>query len=225
MSTYLVKLACELPDNVGRSLSLWTCFELARTLIRDEIVDSISPQTVQRILTSWRLKPWRVHYWLNSKVPRDEAFRDIVLDLCDLYSRPQVPSERIVSVDECTSIQPRTRSEDTKPAQPDLVPQRLEHEYGRKGALNLFAAFDIQAGKVMAILRQRKRQVEFIELLEMIDHDTPESVKKIHVVADNASIHAGKLTQHWLENHPRFQMHYTFYLSVMDVTIQFDNEA
>jgi len=209
VSTFLVKLACELPDSVGRSLSLWTCAELARTLIRDGIVESISPQTVQRMLKSWRLKPWRVHYWLNSKVPRDEAFREIVLDLCDLYTRRLVSSERIVSVDECTSIQPRTRSKDTKPAQPDLVPQRLEHEYERKGALSLFAAFDIQTGEVMTILRQRKRQVEFIELLEWIDYNTPESVERIHVVADNASIHAGKITQQWIENHPRFQMHNT----------------
>jgi len=31
---------------------LWTCAELARTLVRDDVVDSISPQTVQRLLFS-----------------------------------------------------------------------------------------------------------------------------------------------------------------------------
>jgi hypothetical protein len=35
---------------VGRSLALWTCAELARTLVRDGFVDAISPQTVQRVL-------------------------------------------------------------------------------------------------------------------------------------------------------------------------------
>ena len=50
VATYLTKLACELPDEVGRSLSLWTCTELARTLAGDGIVDEISSQTVQRLL-------------------------------------------------------------------------------------------------------------------------------------------------------------------------------
>jgi len=35
-------LACELPDDVDRSLSLWTCAELARTAVRDKVVDAIS---------------------------------------------------------------------------------------------------------------------------------------------------------------------------------------
>jgi transposase len=207
--TYLTKLACELPDDVGRSLALWTCAELARTLVRDGFVDAISPQTVQRILQSSRLKPWRVHHWLSAKVPRDEAFREIVLDLCDLYTREPVRTERIVSLDELTSIQPRSRSAATKPAQPGLVPVLLEHEYERKGAWNLFAAFDIQTGEVIAQLHRRKRQKETIALLEAIDKDTPKTVKTIHVISDNISIHKGKLARQWLERHPRFKMHHT----------------
>ena len=209
MSTYLTKLACELPDDVGRSLSLWTCAELARTLVRDGIVDAISPQSVQRLLQSSKLKPWRVHYWLSPKVPRDEAFREIVLNLCDLYTRKPVPTERIVSLDELTSIQPRTRSSATKPARPGLAPVLLEHEYERKGAWNLFAAFDIQTGKVFAQVHHRKRQIETIALLEAIEKDTPKKVKTIHVVSDNISIHKGKLAQQWLTRHPRFKMHHT----------------
>jgi len=81
VATYLTKLACELPDAVGRSLSLWTCAELARALERDGIVATISPQSVQRILGSFRLKPWRVHYWLTPKGPLDEEFRRRVEDL------------------------------------------------------------------------------------------------------------------------------------------------
>ena len=80
----LVKLACELPDGVDRSLSLWTCAELARTMKRDRFVETISPQTVQRILADHKLKPWRVHHWMSPKVPRDAAFRATVLNLADL---------------------------------------------------------------------------------------------------------------------------------------------
>lgn len=209
VATHVVKLACELPDEVGRSLSTWTCVELARTLIRDGIVDSISASSVQRILASQKLKPWRVHHWLSSSVPRDEAFRQTVRNICDLYTRPLGPHERVVCVDEKTSLQPRTRTSSTRPARAPNEPVRLEHEYVRKGALNLFAAFDTRTGELTGILRPRKRQVEFIELLEAIDRSTPAEITLIHVIGDNVSIHHGKRVQAWLAAHPRFQMHFT----------------
>jgi DDE superfamily endonuclease len=209
VATHLVKLACELADAVGRSLSLWTCAELARALKRDGVVDEISPQSVQRILESYKLKPWRVHHWLSPQAPRDEAFRATVLSICDLYTRPLLPHERVLSLDEKTSLQPRTRTVETRPAQPGLVPVRIEHEYERKGALQLFAAFDIHTGEVIGLCRRRKRQAEFIELLEAIDRSTPATTTLIHLLCDNVSVHHGKLVRAWLEKHPRFQMHFT----------------
>jgi hypothetical protein len=204
-----VKLACELPDAVGRSLSTWTCAELARTLKQGGVVETISPQSVQRILSSHKLKPWRVHHWLSSKVPRDEAFRAQVVALCDLYTRPIGAHERVLCLDEKTSLQPRTRTSPTRPPLPGGTPVQLEHEYQRKGALNLLAAFDTRTGEVIGICRRRKRQVEFIELLEAIDRDTPQSTTAIHLVADNVITHKGKLVRAWLAQHPRFQFHFT----------------
>jgi hypothetical protein len=218
VALHLVKLAGEPPDTQGRSLSLWTCAELARTLRQDGFVQSISPQTVQRILQSRqdhrglrprRCPPWRVHHWLSPKTPRDEAFGRQVLEVRELYTRPLQPYERVLSVDEKTSLQPRTRTSATRPAQPGLVPARLEHEYRRKGALNLFAALDTRTGEVTGILRQRKRQVEFIELLEHIDRSTPAQITVIHILCDNVSVHHGKMVRAWLDQHPRFRMHFT----------------
>lgn len=209
MATHLVKLACELPEDEARSLSTWTCSELARTLIRDCVVDTISTSSVQRILASEKLKPWRVHHWLSSKVPRDGKFRDTVNNISDLYTRKLGPHERVLSLDEKTSLQPRTRTSCNRPARRGNEPVVVEHEYVRKGALNLFAAFDTRSGRVIGVLRKRKRQVEFIELLEVIDRTTPSSVTLIHVLCDNVSIHGGKLTRAWLAAHPRFRMHFT----------------
>jgi transposase len=206
---HLVKLACELPHDARRSLALWTCAELARTLVRDDVGDTISPQTVQRLLSSQRLKPWRVHYWLSPKQPRDDEFYRRVENLCDLYTRPLQPYERVLSTDEKTSLQPRPRTAPTRPAQPDGVPVRLEHEYARAGALNLLAAFDTRSGEVIGICRRRKRQVEFIELLEAIDQRTPAAITVIHMVCDNVSTHQGKLVRAWLAQHPRFRFHFT----------------
>jgi hypothetical protein len=204
-----VKLACELPDDAGRSLSTWTCAELARTLRGSGVVETISPQSVQRILASHKLRPWRVHHWLSAKVPRDEAFRAQVLALCDLYTRPLGAHERVLCLDEKTSLQPRTRTSPTRPARPGGTPVHLEHEYQRKGALNLIAAFDTRSGAVIGICRRRKRQVEVIELLDRIDRGTPSSVTLIHVVCDNVRTHHGKLVRAWLATRPRFRFHFT----------------
>jgi transposase InsO family protein len=209
VATYATKLACELPDEARRSLSLWTCGEIARTLERDEIVDSISASTVCRMLGSSKLKPWRVHHWLSSNVERGEAFRATVEALRDLYTRDLGRYERVFSLDEKTSIQPRPRKAPTKPARPGNQSVQLESEYSRMGALHLLAAFDTRSGEVIGICRRRKRQVEVIELLEEIDGSVPRSVRTIWIVCDNVSTHHGKAVQAWLKAHPRFRMQFT----------------
>lgn len=207
VAVYLVKMACERPDKLGCSLSQWDCVELARKLVADGVVTSISPQTVQRILAHHRLKPWRHHLWLSPKVPRDAEFAGRVTEVVDLYTRELMPWEVVLCVDEKTSIQPRTRLSPTLPAQPGL-PVRVEHEYQRKGALNLFAAFDTRSGRVYARTAPRKRQAEFIAFLEQLDRDIPETITTIHVVLDNLRMHKGKQVQAWLARHPRFVFHF-----------------
>jgi hypothetical protein len=205
----MVKLACELPEAARRSLSLWTCNEIARTLVRDQIVASISGESVRRILLSHKLKPWRVHHWLSADVTRDAAFGAKIDALCTLYTRALGAHERVLCLDEKTSVQPRHRTAPTRPARRGNEPVRIEHEYVRGGALNVIAAFDTRSGEVIEICRRRKRQVEFIELLEAIDQATPDSVTTIHIVCDNVRTHHGKQVQAWLEKHPRFRFAFT----------------
>ncbi len=107
VAMYVVKIACERPDDVGRSLSLWDCTEIARQLVRDGLVTSISAETVRQILLHHRLKPWRQKMWLSPKVPRDAAFAAQIQGICDLYTRPLRPDEIVLCVDEMTSLQPR----------------------------------------------------------------------------------------------------------------------
>lgn len=207
VALHLVKMACERPEKLGRSLAQWDCQELARQLVREEIVPTISSDTVRRILENHRLKPWRHHMWLSAKVPRDAAFATAVQGICDLYTRPLAAHEMVLCVDEKTSLQPRTRKAPTRPAQPGR-PVQVEHEYERKGALNLFAGFDTRTGKVYGHTAERKRQKEFIEFLEKLDREIPAAITLIHVVLDNLRMHKGKQVQAWLAKHPRFQFHF-----------------
>jgi transposase len=205
---HAVKIACERPELRGQSLSTWDCTEIARQLVRSGVVASISAQTVQRILVHHTLKPWRTHLWLSPKVQRDAAFVTQVRALCDLYTRPLQFHEAVLCVDEKTSIQPRPRLAPTTPAAPKK-PVRYEHEYKRAGALNLIAAFDTRTGHVIGGCYERKRQLEFIKFLELLDHEIPASKTLVHLVMDNVRMHKGKLVSAWLAAHPRFRFHFT----------------
>lgn len=204
---HLVKMACERPDQYGRSLSQWDCTELALEMVAVGLVVSISAATVRRILQAHKLKPWRHHLWLSPRVPRDETFAESVRELVSLYTRVLDPSEMVLCVDEKTSLQPRTRLQPTRPSLPGQV-TLVEHEYKRNGAVNLLAAFDTRSGKVYATTAQRKRQIEFISFLDQLERDLDQAIKQVHLVMDNVPMHKGKLVQAWLTQHPRFECHF-----------------
>jgi transposase len=208
VALHLVRRAGELPEQAGRSLSQWDCAELARQLVIDEVVAAISPQTVQRILAANRLKPWRSHVWLHPRTPRDATFAAHVRAVADLLTRRLDQHELVLSLDEMTSLQPRPRRVPTRPAEPGR-PVQVEHEYKRAGATHLFAAFDTRSGRVYGVTARRKRQVEYLTLLEHLDLAIPTPVTTIRLLADNVSVHHGKLVQQWLAAHPRFVAHFT----------------
>jgi hypothetical protein len=208
VAIHLVKMAGERPDTRGRSLSPWDCLALARQLEREGIVEHISVEPVRRILTHHKLKPWRHHLWLSPKTPRAAAFSPCVSELVARYTRRLRKHERVLCVDEKTSLQPRPRLHATRPAGPGR-PNQVEQEYKRDGALNLFAAFDTRPGRVDGQCYERKRQREFIAFLEPLDTAMPVKSKTIHMVCDNARSQHGKQVRQWLHAHPRFVVHFT----------------
>jgi transposase len=209
IARHVVRLACERPEPLGRSLSPWDGTELARQLVAEGIVEDISAATIRRILAAHQLKPWRHHIWLHPKRPRDAIFYATIAELIDLYTRPLEEDELVLSVDEKTSLQPRPRLSPTRPAQPRHLPNQYEHEYKRAGALNLFAAFDTRAGHVDGKCCERKRQQAFIAFLEQLDREIAAHVRTIHLVCDHVSTHHGKEVSKWFAKHPRFVVHFT----------------
>jgi transposase len=208
VAVQIVKLACELPSVSGVPIGQWDCTELARVLVDEGMVESISAETVRRVLLSHELRPWRVHAWLSPQVPRDGDFLRTVEDICDLYTRPLEPWETVIALDEKTNLQPRPRCAPSLPAEPGK-PVRVEHGYQRKGALHLFAAFDTRSGEVIAKTARRKRAPEFIAFLDHLDKRLPPGLTTIHVIIDNLIVHKSKVVRAWLASHPRFIFHFT----------------
>jgi DDE superfamily endonuclease len=163
----------------------------------------VSDRTVARVLSEANLKPHRHRYFLTSRDPRyEEKRRDIV----GLYLRPPAGAT-VLCLDEKPSIQVLGRKH------PDL-PMRLGHpvvyrefEYVRHGVLNLFAAFNVRTGRVLADVQEKKTRFEFIELLEQCAWHYKRG--DVHCVLDNASYHSAPEVKDWLAQHPRFQFHFT----------------
>jgi transposase len=63
--TQLYALACAPPEQYGRPISHWTPPELADELVKQGIVERISPRHVGRLLTEAELKPHQSRYWLH----------------------------------------------------------------------------------------------------------------------------------------------------------------
>lgn len=61
----LFAIACENPNDYGRAISHWTARELADEVIKQGIVERISPRHVGRLLNEADLKPHQSQYWLN----------------------------------------------------------------------------------------------------------------------------------------------------------------
>jgi hypothetical protein len=205
----VVRLACERPDRLGRRLSQWDCPELARQLVAEGLVEDLSAATLRRSLAAPQLTPWRHHLWLSPKPPRAAAFDVTVSDLIALYTRPLHDHERVLSLDEKTSVPPRPRLAPPPPAQPRNVPNRDEHADTRAGALNLLAAFDPRSGRVYGQCYARKRPQECLAFLEDVAQEIAQHIRTIHLVCDHVSTPHGKAVTKWFATHPRFVGHFT----------------
>ena len=57
-------MACRVPMEYNRPISHWSAYELADELIKQGIVEQISPRQVGRWLAEAELKPHQSRYWL-----------------------------------------------------------------------------------------------------------------------------------------------------------------
>lgn len=75
----LFAIGCEQPETYGRPISHWTPRELALEMVKQGIVEAISPRHVGRLLEEATLKPHQSGYWLNPPRPcvRRQSYRHL----------------------------------------------------------------------------------------------------------------------------------------------------
>ena len=149
----VIAVACEDPHESDREISHWTRRELTEEVIERQIVVSISPRHVGRLLDRADLKPHLSRYWLNNDRHQDPATFDAeVKTVCDLYAGALMLYQQgihLVSLDEKTGIQALERKHPTRTMKFGQIELR-EFEYVRNGTLALIANLEVATGQVIA---------------------------------------------------------------------------
>jgi transposase len=173
----------------------WSCRVLADAT-------GISKSTVQRIWSSFGLKP---HRRQTFKLSTDPFFVDKVRDVVGLYLDP--PTHALVlSVDEKSQCQALQRSQPALPMGLGYV-EGYTHDYLRHGTTTLFAALEVATGKVLTQCKSRHRHQEFLQFLRFIEANVPPDLD-VHLILDNYASHKHQKVRRWLIRHPRFQFHF-----------------
>ena len=186
-------LACELPAQRDEPLSRYSTAELARLVSAQPDAPAMSHSTIWRILDRDALKPWRYRSWLFPREPDFAAKAGRVLDLYAGYweGHRLPPGDCVISADEKTSIQARVRGHPSTAAGPHQ-PMRVEHEYGRGGALAYLAAWDVRRGGAIGRCEATTGIAPFDRLVDQVMQQGPyRSAPRVFWIVDNGSSHRG----------------------------------
>jgi transposase len=150
----------------------------------------VGRDTVHQILRQADLKPHQVGTFTQSP---DPDFAAKVIDVAGLYLHP--PENAIVlCVDEKTQVQALDRTQPMLPMRPHQI-ERHTHDYKRNGTVQLYAALEVQAGRVIPRIEERHRSREFIAFMNDLLRAYPSG--ELHVILDNVKSHDSKEVREW----------------------------
>jgi transposase len=163
----------------------------------------VAKSTVHRFFTLFGLQP---HRSKSFKLTNDPFFVEKVRDIVGLYLNP--PDKALVlCVDEKSQIQALERTQPVLPMGLGYL-EGVTHDYYRHGTTTLFAALDVQSGKVITQCKARHRHQEFLSFLQHLDDSVPPALD-LHLIIDNYATHKHPKVRAWLAAHPRYHVHYT----------------
>jgi hypothetical protein len=186
-------IACEFPSRVGAPFSRWSVAELGSHVRACGLTASLSDTTIWRWLNEDAIRPWQHRCWI---FPRDPDFEAKAGRILDLYQhiwkgRKLGAHEFVLSADEKTSIQARSRKPNSLPTQPGQS-MKIEHEYKRLGAWAYLAALDVHRAKLFGRCETKTGIAAFDRLVDQVMTQWPyRQARRVFWIVDNGSAHRG----------------------------------
>ena len=208
LKSYIVASVCSDPPE---GFDRWTLELLQGEILRSELVETISLESIRLILKEHDLKPWQQRSWCVPKL--DEEFIERMEDVLDVYAGAQANSSKpLVCLDE-KPIQLLDHARPPSGIAPGQ-PAKIDYEYKRKGTCNVFCAVDPKSGHYIAEVTERRTREDFAKFLKTLSQNY-ESAEKITLVMDNLNTHNSKSLvecfgqEEGLRIWNRFDVHYT----------------
>ena len=186
-------IACEFPYRLGVPLSRWSVAELAAHILACGLTASLSDTTIWRWLSEDAICPWHHRCWIFPRDPHFEAKAGRILDLYHHIwkGRKLGPNEFVLSADEKTSIQARSRKAESLPTQSHR-PMKIEHEYKRLGAWAYLAALDVHRAKLFGRCEAKSGKVPFDRLVDQVVRQRSyRQARRVFWIVDDGSAHRG----------------------------------
>lgn len=177
----LVAIVCSSPPE---GFDRWTLELLSEKMVNQNLVDSISKETIRTILQEHDLKPWQQKMWCIGEL--DDEYIDRMEDVLNLYEQKHSKNKPLVCIDE----KPVFLQEDCRDSIPmkSGTPKKVDHEYERKGSVNVFSMVEPQSGIYINKVTESKKTKDFTEFLMDIS-EYYSHAEKIILVMDNFCTH------------------------------------
>lgn len=179
----LVAVVCSSPpEGYGR----WSLRLLADRVVQMKIIDSISHETVRRVLDDNELKPWRSEEWCIPAANAEFVYH--MEDVLSVYQRPVDPKRPLICFDES----PEQLVSETRQALPMMPgqPEKYDYEYHREGVANLFMFFaPLQNWRNVKVTERRTKTDWAYCMRDLTDIYFPQA-DKIVIVQDQLNTHS-----------------------------------
>lgn len=221
--SWVTSLACTKPKEIGYASELWTIRHLSEH-VQAHCAEAGHPSlaragksVIHNILAEHPISPHKITYYLERRDPDFAVKMAQVLvvyhEVNTFNDNPTQEPERkqaTISYDEKPGIQAiANTAPDLPPVPGKYAAVGRDYEYKRFGTVSLIAGMDLHTGKIISIVRDRHRSLEFIEFLTLVNENYPEDWL-IKIILDNHSSHISKETVAWQKQLPnRFEFVFT----------------
>jgi transposase len=179
----VIALVCSLPPE---GYARWSLRLLADRVVQLEIVETISHETIRRVLDENELKPWRREEWCIPAANAEYVYH--MEDVLAVYKRPADPKHPLVCFDESPE-QLVSETRQALPIQPGKI-EKFDYEYRREGVANLFMFFaPLENWRFVKVTDQRTKTDWAYCMRDLIDVHFP-FAEKVVVVEDQLNTHS-----------------------------------